>query len=78
MSSLRLVHPKREATRAEARSVLAEEPFDVGETSASSLRLHSMVEKLYKLDGDTNALDVFDQLVDDLLAEARGEGKPQA
>lgn len=69
MSSLRLAHPKREAARAEEGSKLPEEP------SASSLRLQSMVERLYQLDGDTTALDVFDQLVDDLLAEARGEGK---
>jgi hypothetical protein len=72
MSSLRLVHPKREPTCAEHRSMLVEERLDAGETS-SPLRLHSMVEKLYKLDGDANALDVFDQLVDDLLAEARGD-----
>lgn len=32
-----------------------------------------MVEKIYKLDDDTKTLEVFEQLVDDLLAEARGD-----
>jgi hypothetical protein len=37
-----------------------------------------MVDKLYRLDhGDSNSLHVFDQLVDDLLAEARGDEKPE-
>jgi hypothetical protein len=36
-----------------------------------------MVEKVYKLESnDVNALQVFDQLIDDLLAEARGEAEP--
>jgi hypothetical protein len=38
-----------------------------------------MVEKIYKLESNAaDALQVFDQLVDDLLAEARGEAKPVA
>ena len=36
-----------------------------------------MVDKLYTLEqSDSNSLDVFDQLIDDLLAEARGGEKP--
>ena len=36
-----------------------------------------MVEKVYKLENNNvDALQVFDQLIDDLLAEARGEAKP--
>jgi len=36
-----------------------------------------MVEKIYKLDNNpADAVQVFDQLVDDLLAEARGDAKP--
>jgi hypothetical protein len=36
-----------------------------------------MVDKLYGLEqSDSNALQVFDQIIDDLLAEARGEKKP--
>ena len=73
MSSLRLVHSKRDPTRTEKVTELAEEPSQVGAQSSSSLRLHSMVEKIYKLDDDTKTLEVFEQLVDDLLAEARGD-----
>jgi len=37
-----------------------------------------MVDKLYRLDhSDSNSLHVFDQLIDDLLAEARGDEKPE-
>ena len=72
MSSLRLVHPKRDHVCVEKLTELAEEPSQVGAQS-SSLRLHSMVEKIYELDDDTKTLEVFEQLVDDLLAEARGD-----
>ena len=37
-----------------------------------------MVDKLYRLEhSDSNSLHVFDELIDDLLAEARGEEKPE-
>jgi RibD domain-containing protein len=71
MSSLRLVHPKRDASCAERLTELAGKPRQAEEMSSSSLRLHSMVEKLYQLDDDTKTLEVFEQVVDDLLAEAR-------
>jgi hypothetical protein len=70
MSSLRLVHPKRDAS-CETLTEVAEEPGQVGEKSLSSSRLQSMVEKIYTLDDDTKTLEVFEQLVDDLLAETR-------
>lgn len=36
-----------------------------------------MLDKLYRLEqSDSNSLHVFDELIDDLLAEARGEAKP--
>jgi hypothetical protein len=77
MSSLRLVHSKNDPTRAEERTGRSGVSLDVAERSSSSVRLQSMVEKVYKLENnDVNALQVFDQLIDDLLAEARGEAKP--
>lgn len=37
-----------------------------------------MIDKLYRLEhSDSNSLHVFDQLIDDLLAEARGEEEPE-
>lgn len=36
-----------------------------------------MVDKLYTLEqSDSNSLEVFDQIIDDLLAEARGDETP--
>jgi hypothetical protein len=71
MSSLRLVHSKADLTRGERG-----ESADVSARPSSSIRLQSMMEKLYRLDqSDSNSLEVFDQLVDDLLAETRGEEK---
>jgi hypothetical protein len=71
MSSLRLVHSKNHPTCAEPG-----ESGDVSPRPSSSTRLQSMMEKLYRLEqSDSNSVDVFDQLVDDLLAEARGEEK---
>jgi|SoiMethySBSTD1v2_1073268.scaffolds.fasta_scaffold98336_2 hypothetical protein len=73
MSSLRLVHPKRDPARGEE---LSAESCETAESSPSA-RLQSMVEKIYKLDNNpADAVQVFDQLVDDLLAEARGDAKP--
>ena len=73
MSSLRLVHPKRDPARGEELSAESSETAE----SSSSVRLQSMVEKIYKLDNNpADAVQVFDQLVDDLLAEARGDAKP--
>ena len=73
MSSLRLVHPKRDPARDEE---LSAESCETAESSPS-VRLQSMVEKIYKLENNAaDAVQVFDQLVDDLLAEARGEPKP--
>jgi len=76
MASLRLVHSKNHPTLGEEPQGPSVESSEVAESS-SSVRLQSMVEKIYKLENnDANALQVFDQLVDDLLAEARGEAKP--
>lgn len=73
MSSLRLVHSKNHPTRGAEPSGESSEIA----ASSSSVRLQSMVEKIYKLENNAaDALQVFDQLVDDLLAEARGEVKP--
>ena len=77
MSSLRLVHSKNDPTRSEERTERTGASCEVAQRSSSSVRLQSMVEKVYKLENnDVNALQVFDQLIDDLLAEARGEAKP--
>jgi hypothetical protein len=74
MSSLRLVHSKNDPTRGEGPSG---ESCEVEERSSSSVRLQSIVEKVYKLENnDVDPFQVFDQLIDDLLAEARGEEKP--
>lgn len=36
-----------------------------------------MVDKLYTLEqSDSSSLEVFDQIIDDLLAEARGDENP--
>ena len=73
MSSLRLVHSKNRPTRGEPGESAAISP----RSSSSAARLEQMVEKLYRLDHyDSTSLEVFDQLVDDLLAEARGDEKP--
>jgi hypothetical protein len=73
MSSLRLVHSKNHPTRGEPDESADGSP----RASSSAARLQSMVEKLYRLDRcDSNSLEVFDQLVDDLLAEARRDEKP--
>jgi hypothetical protein len=78
MSSLRLVHSKNHPTPGEEPPGPSTESCEVAESS-SSVRLQSMVEKIYKLESNAaDALQVFDQLVDDLLAEARGEAKPVA
>jgi hypothetical protein len=70
MSSLRLVHSKSDPTRGEGAT-------GVSGGSSSSTRLQSMVDKLYTLEqSDSSSLEVFDQLIDDLLAEARGDEKP--
>jgi hypothetical protein len=70
MSSLRLVHSKSDPNRREDRA-------GVSEGSSSSARLQSMVDKLYTLEqSDSNSLEVFDQLIDDLLAEAGADENP--
>jgi hypothetical protein len=74
MSSLRLVHSKNQSIRGEELTGRVGEPLKGAEES-SSVRLQSIVEKVYKLESN-DALQVFDQLIDDLLAEARGEVKP--
>lgn len=74
MSSLRLVHSKNHPTPGEDLTGRAGESFEGSERS-SSVRLQSIVEKVYRLENN-DALQVFDQLIDDLLAEARGEAKP--
>ena len=74
MSSLKLVHP----TRGEELTGPSEDSTAVSHRSSRSARLQSMVDKLYRLEhSDLNSLHVFDQLIDDLLAEARGEEKPE-
>jgi hypothetical protein len=72
MSSLRLVHSKNRPSGEPG------EPADFSSRSSSSAaRLEQMVEKLYRLEqSDSNSVDVFDQLVDDLLAETRRDEKP--
>lgn len=76
MSSLRLVHSKDHPTRGEEPQGPSAGSSEIAESS-SSVRLQSMVEKVYKLENNNvDALQVFDQLIDDLLAEARGEAKP--
>jgi hypothetical protein len=78
MSSLRLVHSKNDSTRGDEDTGLSGDSTGVSQHSSSSARLQSMIDKLYRLEhSDSNSLDVFDQLVDDLLAEARGEAKPE-
>jgi hypothetical protein len=70
MSSLRLVHSKRHPTPDEGAT-------GVSGGSSSSTRLQSLVDKLYTLEqSDSSSLEVFDQIVDDLLAEARGDENP--
>ena len=77
MSSLRLVHSKNDPNRGEELTGLSGESTALLERSSPSTRLQSMFVKLYRLEhSDSNALEVFDQLIDDLLAEARGEEKP--
>ena len=74
MSSLKLVHP----TRGEELTGPSGESTAISQRSARSARLQSMVDKLYRLEhSDSNSLHVFDQLIDDLLAEASGEKKPE-
>ena len=78
MSSLRLVHSNNDPTRGEEPTGLSGDSTAVSERSSRSARLQSMVVKLYRLEhSDSNSLHVFDQLIDDLLAEARGEAKPE-
>ena len=74
MSSLRLVHSKNDPTRGEELTALSEESSESPQRS-SSVRLQSIVEKVYKMESN-DALQVFDQLIDDLLAEARGDETP--
>lgn len=77
MSYLRLVHSNNDPTRGEEPTGLSEDSTAVSERSSPSARLQSMVDKLYRLEqSDSNSLHVFDELIDDLLAEARGEAKP--
>jgi hypothetical protein len=68
MSSLRLVHSKNwPLPTAEA------DP----QTASSSARLEAMVTKLYGLEHhNQNGLQVFEDIIDDLLAEARGSESP--
>jgi hypothetical protein len=75
MSSLRLVHSKNDPTRSDEQTGLPGESCLGAQRSSPSVRLQSIVEKVYRLEND-DALQVFDQLIDDLLAEARGEAKP--
>lgn len=75
MSSLRLVHSKNDPTRGEELTALSEESSESPQRASSSVRLQSIVEKVYKLESN-DALQVFDQLIDDLLAEARGDENP--
>ena len=77
VSSLRLVHSNNDPTGEELTGPSGESTA-VSQRSLRSTRLQSMVDKLYRLEhSDSNSLHVFDQLIDDLLAEARGAEKPE-
>lgn len=76
MSSLRLIHSKNDPDRGEEPTGPSGEPAEVARRVSSSVRLQSIVEKVYKLESDdVNPIQVLDQLIDDLLAEARDHPK---
>lgn len=67
MSSLRLIHSKNWSLPT-ANAATGKSPSE---------RLEAMVTKLYGLEHhDPNGLQVFEDIIDDLLAEARGSNAP--
>lgn len=75
---MRLVHSDNQLTRGEEPTGLSGDSTAVSQRLSRSARLQSMIDKLYRLEhSDSNSLHVFDQLIDDLLAEARGEEEPE-